>query len=164
MNFRPSGKPGKPGLASFSETLVLFFIQFLSFRKMKVQDRQICPSKSFRAYQKKLAGYEPGLCWETVREGKKMRLRPNRQRWRARYMPGFCSRLFVSHGLPYSAGCCLKCMETKMSALILKPYSASASASAFNFEGPWAQALTNCGSYNFWHNDQISETEQHKVE
>ena len=33
-------KPGKPGLTSFSETLALFFIQFLSFRKMKVQDRQ----------------------------------------------------------------------------------------------------------------------------
>ena len=32
-------KPGKPGLTSFSETLALFFIQFLSFRKMKVQDR-----------------------------------------------------------------------------------------------------------------------------
>ena len=31
----------KPGKAySFSETLALFFIQFLSFRKMKVQDRQ----------------------------------------------------------------------------------------------------------------------------
>ena len=26
---------------------------------MKVQDRQNCPSKSFRAYQKKLAGYAP---------------------------------------------------------------------------------------------------------
>ena len=45
-------KPGKPRLTSFSETLVLFFIQFLSFRKMKVQDRQNGPSKSFRAYQK----------------------------------------------------------------------------------------------------------------
>ena len=33
-------KPGKPGLTSFSETLALFFIQVLSFRKMKVQDRQ----------------------------------------------------------------------------------------------------------------------------
>ena len=33
-------KPGKPGRTSFSETLALFFIQFLSFRKMKVQDRQ----------------------------------------------------------------------------------------------------------------------------
>ena len=33
-------KPGKPGLTSFSKTLALFFIQFLSFRKMKVQDRQ----------------------------------------------------------------------------------------------------------------------------
>ena len=29
-------KPGKPGLTSFSETLALFFIQFLSFWKMKV--------------------------------------------------------------------------------------------------------------------------------
>ena len=29
-------KPGKPGLTSFSETLTLFFIQFLLFRKMKV--------------------------------------------------------------------------------------------------------------------------------
>ena len=37
-------KPGKPGLTSFSETLALFFIQFLSFRKMKVQDRQNDPS------------------------------------------------------------------------------------------------------------------------
>ena len=37
-------KPGKPGLTSFSETLALFFIQFLSFRKMKVQDRQNGPS------------------------------------------------------------------------------------------------------------------------
>ena len=46
-------KPGKPGLTSFSETLAFFFIQFLSFRKMKVQDRQNDPSKSFRAYQKK---------------------------------------------------------------------------------------------------------------
>ena len=43
-------KPGKPGLTSFSETLALFFIRF---RKMKVQDRQNGPSKSFRAYQKK---------------------------------------------------------------------------------------------------------------
>ena len=37
-------KPGKPGLTSFSETLALFFIQLLSFRKMKVQDRQNGPS------------------------------------------------------------------------------------------------------------------------
>ena len=37
-------KPGKPGLTIFSETLSLFFIQFLSFRKMKVQDRQNGPS------------------------------------------------------------------------------------------------------------------------
>ena len=37
-------KPGKPGLTSFSETLALFFIQFLSFWKMKVQDRQNRPS------------------------------------------------------------------------------------------------------------------------
>ena len=37
-------KPGKPGLTRFSETLALFFIQFLSFRKMKVQDRQNGPS------------------------------------------------------------------------------------------------------------------------
>ena len=29
-----------PGLTSFTETLALFFIQFLSFQKMKVQDRQ----------------------------------------------------------------------------------------------------------------------------
>ena len=49
-------KPGKPGLTSFSETLALFFIQFLSFRKMKVQGRQNGPSKSFRAFLKKLAG------------------------------------------------------------------------------------------------------------
>ena len=52
-------KPGKPGLTSFSETLAFFFIQFISFRKMKVQERQNGPSKSFRAYQKKLAGYAP---------------------------------------------------------------------------------------------------------
>ena len=37
-------KPGKPGLTSFSETLALFFSQFLSFRKMKVQDKQNGPS------------------------------------------------------------------------------------------------------------------------
>ena len=43
-------RPGKPGLTSFSETLALFFIQFLSFRKMQVW---------IRAYQKKLAGYAP---------------------------------------------------------------------------------------------------------
>ena len=53
-------KPEKPGLTSFSETLAVFFIQFLSFQKMKVQDRQNGPSKSFWAYQKKLAGYAPG--------------------------------------------------------------------------------------------------------
>ena len=53
-------KPGKPRLTSFPETLALFFIQFLSFRKIKVQDRQNGPSKLFRAYQKKLAGYAPG--------------------------------------------------------------------------------------------------------
>ena len=32
------------GVTSFSETQALFFIQFLSFRKMKVQDRQNGPS------------------------------------------------------------------------------------------------------------------------
>ena len=37
-------KQGKPGLTSFSETLTIFSIQFLSFRKMKVQDRQNGPS------------------------------------------------------------------------------------------------------------------------
>ena len=37
-------KQGKPRLTSFSETLALFFIQFLSFRKMKVQDKQNGPS------------------------------------------------------------------------------------------------------------------------
>ena len=37
-------KPGKPGLTSFSETLALFFMQFFSFRKMKVKDRQNGPS------------------------------------------------------------------------------------------------------------------------
>ena len=37
-------KPSKPGLTSFSESLAFFFIQFLSFRKMKVQDRQNGPS------------------------------------------------------------------------------------------------------------------------
>ena len=36
----PTCQPGKPALTSFSETLALFFIQFLSFRKMKVQDKQ----------------------------------------------------------------------------------------------------------------------------
>ena len=40
-------KPGKPGLTSFSETLALFFTQFLSFRKMKVQAKQNGPSKSY---------------------------------------------------------------------------------------------------------------------
>ena len=40
-------KPGKPGRPSFSETLALFFIQFLSFRKMKIQNTQNSPSKSF---------------------------------------------------------------------------------------------------------------------
>ena len=57
-------KPGKPGLTSFSETLALFFVQFLSFPKMKVQDRQNGPSKSFRAYQKKLAGYAPASSYD----------------------------------------------------------------------------------------------------
>ena len=37
-------KPGKPGLASFSKTQSIFLIQFLSFRKMKVRDRQNGPS------------------------------------------------------------------------------------------------------------------------
>ena len=37
-------KPGKPRLTIFSETLALFFVQFLSFRKMKAQDRQNGPS------------------------------------------------------------------------------------------------------------------------
>ena len=37
-------KPGKPGLTSFSETLALFLIQYLSLRKMKVQDKQNVPS------------------------------------------------------------------------------------------------------------------------
>ena len=32
--------PGKPGPTSFSKTLALFFIQFVSFRKMKVRDGQ----------------------------------------------------------------------------------------------------------------------------
>ena len=45
-----NSKPGKPGLTSFSETLALFFIQFLSFRKKKVQESQKGYSKSFRAY------------------------------------------------------------------------------------------------------------------
>ena len=35
----------KPGLISFSETLALFFIRFLPFQKMKVQDRQNGSSK-----------------------------------------------------------------------------------------------------------------------
>ena len=44
-------KPGKFGVTSFFDTLALFFIRlFLSFRKMKVQDRQKKPP---RAYQKK---------------------------------------------------------------------------------------------------------------
>ena len=50
-------KPGKPGLTSFSETLALFFIQFLSFRKMKVQDRQ----NGLSGLPEKLAGYAPGM-------------------------------------------------------------------------------------------------------
>ena len=50
-------KPGKPGLTSFSETVALFFIQFLSFRKMKVQDRQSGPF----GIPKKLAGYTPEI-------------------------------------------------------------------------------------------------------
>ena len=37
-------KPGKPGLTNFSKTLALFFIQFLSFWKMRIQDRQNSPS------------------------------------------------------------------------------------------------------------------------
>ena len=37
-------KPDKPGLTSLSETLALFFIQFLLFRKMNVQERQKGPS------------------------------------------------------------------------------------------------------------------------
>ena len=40
-------KPGKPGLTSFSETVALFFTQFISFRKMKVQDKQNSSSKLF---------------------------------------------------------------------------------------------------------------------
>ena len=59
-------KTGKPGLTSFSETLALFFNQFLSFRKMKVQDRQNCSSKSFRAYHKKLAGDAAGCEYVSV--------------------------------------------------------------------------------------------------
>ena len=50
-------KPGKPGLTGFSETLALYFIQFLSLRKMKVQDRQNGPSDL--PLRKKLAGYVP---------------------------------------------------------------------------------------------------------
>ena len=49
-------KPGKPRLTSFSETLALFFIQFLSFvsfQKLKVKDRQNGPSKSFRGLSEK---------------------------------------------------------------------------------------------------------------
>ena len=40
-------KPGKPGITSSSVTLALFLIQYLSFRKIKIQDRQNGPSKSF---------------------------------------------------------------------------------------------------------------------
>ena len=60
-------KPGKLRLTSFSETLALFFIQFLSFRKMKVYDRQMIP----RAYQKKLAGYAPdnSKYYQTINKG-----------------------------------------------------------------------------------------------
>ena len=36
----PTCMTGTPGLTNFSETLALFFIQFLSVREMKVQDRQ----------------------------------------------------------------------------------------------------------------------------
>ena len=46
-------KPGKPGLTSFSEILALFFVRFLSFRKMKLQDIQNGRSKTFQAYLKK---------------------------------------------------------------------------------------------------------------
>ena len=37
-------KPGKPRLTSFSETLAVFFFQFLLFRKIKKQHRQKGPS------------------------------------------------------------------------------------------------------------------------
>ena len=45
-----------PGLPVFVKPQVaLFFIQLLSFRKMKLQDRQNGP----RAYKQKLAGLRP---------------------------------------------------------------------------------------------------------
>ena len=50
-------KPGKPGLTSFSETLTLFFIQFFSFWKAKVQGRQNGTS----GLPEKLAGYVPDI-------------------------------------------------------------------------------------------------------
>ena len=49
-------KLGKPRLTSFSETLALFFIQFVSFWKMKVvRTDKMVPW----VYQKKVAGYTP---------------------------------------------------------------------------------------------------------
>ena len=61
-----------------AHALALFFIQFLSFQKIKVQDRQNGASKSFWAYQKKLAGYVPAdhqnygqLYRQTVNDTKK---------------------------------------------------------------------------------------------
>ena len=51
-------KPGKPGLTSFSETLAFFFIQFLSSRKMKVQEQT---KWSLGLSRKKLAGYAPDV-------------------------------------------------------------------------------------------------------
>ena len=87
-------KPGKPGLTSFSETLALFLIQFLSFRKMKLQDRQNYPSKSFRAYQKKLAGYATGkyaVLWLTWLFTK---IRQNFEWFLFRICTLFCNRPF----------------------------------------------------------------------
>ena len=59
-------KLGKPGLTSFSETLALFFIQFLSFRKMKVLDRQNAPSG---LPEKKMACYAPGNKYKSQNGG-----------------------------------------------------------------------------------------------
>ena len=71
-------KPGKPGLTSFSETLALFFTQFLSLRKMKVQDRQNGPSG---LPEKKLDGYAPGWVekwtYHTMCHIQKWRTRPS---------------------------------------------------------------------------------------
>ena len=66
-------KPDKPGLTSFSEALALFFIQFLSFRKMKVQERQKGP---LGLPEKKLAGYAP-VCTIQAKIGVNLFINPH---------------------------------------------------------------------------------------